>query len=79
MAHLDEDAMIRQVLSSMGLASTEYDDSVVTVLAEYARRYASEILCDSMDYAEHAQRTEIEPQDVKLAVNLSDVSTIFIS
>lgn len=35
--------------------------------------FASELLCDAKDYADHAERLDIVVEDVKLAVKLSDM------
>jgi histone H3/H4 len=47
--------MFINVLKSMGIQS--YDPKVTTALSEYARRYATSLLTDAQDFAEHARRT----------------------
>lgn len=72
----DDAAMIEHILQSMGIKSSQYNESVVLALSEYARRFAAELICDAKDYSVHANKDEIEPSDVKLAINLAEVSSI---
>mmetsp|Transcript_8924 Transcript_8924/g.14835 ORF Transcript_8924/g.14835 Transcript_8924/m.14835 type:complete len:192 (+) Transcript_8924:147-722(+) len=66
----EDDAPFLRILESMGI--DKYDPLVPTALNEYATRLASELLKDARDYAAHAGRSDIEADDIKLAVKLSD-------
>jgi hypothetical protein len=49
-----------------------YDPLVLSALSEYAKRLATDILCDAKDYSSHAGHADIEVSDAKLALKLYD-------
>jgi transcription initiation factor TFIID subunit 9B len=57
---------VESVLRSMGFDSWEAD--VPRQCAELASRYLQDVLTDARVYAEHANRSSIQPEDAKLAV-----------
>jgi histone H3/H4 len=56
----------------------EYDTRVIPQLLEFSYRYVQEVLQDAQFYAEHAGRTEICIDDVKLAIQ-AKVNLAFIA
>lgn len=65
--NVDEKSMI-DILRSMGIEN--FDPALPAALNEYARRFASEILCDAKDYSVHACRNEINSSDLATALKL---------
>ncbi|CAM9277065.1 unnamed protein product [Ectocarpus sp. 4 AP-2014] len=55
-----------QLLKDVGV--TSYEPRVVSHLVDRMRRYTREVLIDARDYADHAGRTDLGMQDVRLAV-----------
>ncbi|CAM9626059.1 unnamed protein product, partial [Ectocarpus sp. 12 AP-2014] len=55
-----------QLLKDAGV--TSYEPRVVSHLVDRMRRYTREVLIDARDYADHAGRTDLGMQDVRLAV-----------
>jgi len=58
--------VVLSVLKSMGVE--ECDDRVVHQLLEFMYRYVGEVLGDASAYAGHADRSTLELDDVKLAM-----------
>eukprot|EP01040_Poterioochromonas_malhamensis_P005287 gene5287-5670_t len=67
----DDEKGIIEILKSMGI--DQFDPMVPVALNEYARRFVAELLCDAKDYSIHAKKTDLDAEDVKLAIKLSDV------
>ena len=65
---------IETILKSMGVENAE--PLVAVALQEYANRFASNLLCDSRDYATHAGHADIEVSDAKMAIAMSDVNIL---
>jgi len=68
-----ESEMLKEIVDSMGIK--EHDPQVLAALSEYARTFAMDVLCDSKDYAVHANRSsgeELTAADVHLALKLCD-------
>lgn len=63
---------MENLLRSAGVDSA--DPLVATALQEYANRFASSLLCDAKDYANHAGHSDIEVGDAKIAVALADIN-----
>ena len=63
-------AEIERILRSMGV--NQFEPLVVSALQEYANRFASELACDAKDYATHAGHADVEINDAKAAVSLSN-------
>ncbi|CAN0073498.1 unnamed protein product [Ectocarpus sp. 8 AP-2014] len=61
----DEKSIVR-LLKDAGV--TSYEPRVVSHLVDRMRRYTREVLIDARDYADHAGRTDLGMQDVRLAV-----------
>ena len=59
------------ILQSMGVENA--DPLVAFALQEYANRFASGLLCDSKDYANHAGHIDIDVGDAKTAITMSDI------
>ncbi|CAN0405160.1 unnamed protein product, partial [Ectocarpus sp. 8 AP-2014] len=57
---------VLQLLKDAGV--TSYEPRVVSHLVDRMRRYTREVLIDARDYADHAGRTDLGMQDVRLAV-----------
>ena len=57
------------------LCVDDYEPDVLEGLDFYARRLASELICDACDYAAHAGRHEIEEDDIKMATELHFVTS----
>ena len=62
--------MFEAILQSMDVAS--YEPLLATALAEYARRYAAELLMTAKDCCLHAGRSRIAEEDIELATELHD-------
>ncbi|CAM9384621.1 unnamed protein product [Ectocarpus fasciculatus] len=61
----DEKSIVR-LLKDAGV--TSYEPRVVSHLVDRMRRYTREVLIDARDYADHAGRSDLGMQDVRLAV-----------
>lgn len=61
---------IEAILKSMGVENA--DALVAPALQEYANRFASSLLCDCKDYANHAGHSDIDVGDAKTAIAMSD-------
>lgn len=59
--------MMALLLKSMGIE--EWEPRVINQLLEFMYSYTSDILKDSVDYAAHAGRKQIDIADVRLAVD----------
>ena len=66
---LTEEEIFIDILHSMGI--DQYEPQVIQALSEYARRITSELLCDAKDYSNHAQKNDIDNDDMDLAIKLS--------
>jgi len=66
---LTEEEIFIDILHSMGI--DQYEPQVIQALSEYARRITSELLCDAKDYSNHAQKNDIDSDDMDLAIKLS--------
>lgn len=44
---------------------------LLLLLSEYGRRITSELLCDAKDYSSHAQKSDIDNDDIDLAIKLT--------
>ena len=60
--------LVTAVLRSMGV--TEYEPRVLHQLLEFLHRYCTEVFHEGHMYAEHAGRSQIECEDVQLALRL---------
>jgi hypothetical protein len=45
----------------------------VSCRAFFRAGFVAELLCDAKDYSVHAKKTDIEAQDIKLAIKLNEV------
>ncbi|ORZ15887.1 transcription initiation factor TAFII31 [Absidia repens] len=54
------------VLQALGVQ--QYDPKVVQQILEYAHRYTTDVLQDALVYMEHANKTDIDLDDVQLAI-----------
>ena len=63
-----EAASVDEILQSMGVDT--YDTPVVAQLMEFKHRWCAEILTEAVLFAEHAGRTEITADDIKLATQV---------
>ena len=59
---------VEAILKTMGVES--YDPRVVNQLLELLYRYVSSVLTDSRMFSEHADKTSIDLDDIKLAIRL---------
>lgn len=72
MAEVGEDVMpkdakiVKELLKSMGV--DDYEPRVVNQFLELWYRYVVDVLSDSQVYAEHAGKSVIDSDDVKLAI-----------
>lgn len=57
---------VEAILKSMGVES--YDPRVVCQLLELLHRYVSSILTDSREFSEHAEKSAIDIDDIRLAI-----------
>ncbi|URE48872.1 transcription initiation factor [Musa troglodytarum] len=60
--------VVKELLRSMGLGDTEYEPRVVHQFLELAYRYVVDVLSDAQIYSDHASKTAIDPDDVRLAI-----------
>ncbi|RRT77745.1 hypothetical protein B296_00019462 [Ensete ventricosum] len=60
--------VVKELLRSMGLGDGEYEPRVVHQFLELAYRYVVEVLSDAQIYSDHASKTAIDPDDVRLAI-----------
>ncbi|KAJ1291836.1 hypothetical protein BS78_02G347500 [Paspalum vaginatum] len=60
--------VIRRILRSMGLKEGDYDERVVHLFVEFTHRYAGDVLREARVYADHAGRTSLEADDVRIAI-----------
>ena len=60
--------LVTAVLRSMGVR--DYEPRVLHQLLEYMQRYTAEVFQEGGEYAEHAGRSQLECEDVHLAVRL---------
>ncbi|KAK1301439.1 hypothetical protein QJS10_CPB12g01785 [Acorus calamus] len=58
--------VVKELLKSMGV--TEYEPRVVHQFLEVWYRYVSDVLSDAQVYSEHAGKTSMDPDDLKLAI-----------
>lgn len=58
--------LISLILQSLGVE--DYDPKVVHQLLEFAHRYTTDVLQDSLIYAEHANKNDIDLDDIQLAI-----------
>ncbi|KAJ2444287.1 Transcription initiation factor TFIID subunit 9 [Coemansia sp. RSA 2424] len=58
--------IIALLLQSHGVE--DCDPSVINQLLEFSHRYTVDVLQDAMVYAEHAKKTDIDMDDVRLAI-----------
>ncbi|EKX49019.1 hypothetical protein GUITHDRAFT_162218 [Guillardia theta CCMP2712] len=58
--------MIKQLLTSMGV--DDHDPKVTQMLLEFAYKYMTDVLKDATVYQEHAQKTDLDLDDVRLAI-----------
>ncbi|KAI9307799.1 transcription initiation factor IID, 31kD subunit-domain-containing protein [Cunninghamella echinulata] len=58
--------IISLVLQSLGVQ--EYDPKVVQQLLEFAHRYTVDVFQDALVYAEHANKPDIDLEDIQLAI-----------
>ncbi|KAI9253581.1 transcription initiation factor IID, 31kD subunit-domain-containing protein [Sporodiniella umbellata] len=58
--------LISLILQSLGVE--DYDPKVVHQLLEFAHRYTTDVLQDSLVYAEHANKSDIDLDDIQLAI-----------
>ena len=66
---LTEQEVFADILGSMDI--DKYDHYVILALSEYAKRITSELLCDAKDYSNHAQKNDIDTDDMDTAIKLS--------
>ncbi|ORZ31855.1 transcription initiation factor IID, 31kD subunit-domain-containing protein, partial [Catenaria anguillulae PL171] len=57
---------IELLLSSQGIQ--DLDEQVIPLLLEFAHRYMADILQESLLYADHANRSNVNLDDIKLAI-----------
>jgi histone H3/H4 len=57
---------LERILGSMEVES--YDPQVLHQLLEFTHRYVAEVLYDARTYMHHAQRTDLNIADVRLAI-----------
>lgn len=60
--------MVKELLRSMGVGEGEYEPRVVLQFLELGYRYVVDVLSDAQIYAEHAGKSAIDPDDVRLAI-----------
>mmetsp|Transcript_41914 Transcript_41914/g.102785 ORF Transcript_41914/g.102785 Transcript_41914/m.102785 type:complete len:162 (+) Transcript_41914:183-668(+) len=66
--------MIGEILASMGV--TDYDPKVSHVLFEFLHRYCAEVCQDATSFQEHANKPELDVDDIRLAIQ-SKVNGMF--
>lgn len=60
--------VVRELLRSMGLGEGEYEPRVVGQFLDLAYRYVGDVLGDAQVYADHADKPQIDADDVRLAI-----------
>ncbi|XP_020582113.1 transcription initiation factor TFIID subunit 9 [Phalaenopsis equestris] len=60
--------VVRELLRSMGITERHYEPRVLHQFLELCYRYVVDVLSDAQVYAEHAGKTNIDPDDVRLAI-----------
>ena len=65
--------LVTAVLRSMGVR--DYEPRVLHQLLEYMQRYTVEVFHEGGEYAEHAGRSQLECEDVHLAIRLRAVAS----
>ncbi|KAM4696724.1 transcription initiation factor TFIID subunit 9-like isoform 3-T3 [Rhinophrynus dorsalis] len=58
--------VMAQILKDMGI--TEYEPRVINQMLEFTYRYVTTILEDAKIYSSHAKKTDIDADDVRLAI-----------
>ncbi|KAK4518269.1 protein phosphatase 2A structural subunit [Mucor velutinosus] len=58
--------IVSLILQSLGVE--DYDPKVVHQLLEFAHRYTSDVFQDSLIYAEHAGKSDLDLDDIQLAI-----------
>ncbi|KAI8888204.1 TFIID-31kDa-domain-containing protein [Backusella circina FSU 941] len=58
--------IVSLIIQSLGVE--DYDPKVVHQLLEFAHRYTSDVFQDALIYAEHAQKNDLELEDIQLAI-----------
>lgn len=58
--------IVKELLRSMNI--DDYEPQVVHQLLELWYRYAADVLTDAQMYSEHAEKSVIDSDDVKLAI-----------
>ena len=66
---IDEEAMFAALVGTMDV---EADPQVAKALAEYARRYAGELLIAAKDYSKHAGKRTLDEEDCVMAMSTLD-------
>ena len=66
---VDEEAMFAALVGTMDV---EAEPQVARAVAEYARRYAGELLISAKDYSKHAGKRAIDDDDCALAMSHLD-------
>ncbi|CAL8265486.1 unnamed protein product [Merluccius merluccius] len=64
---LPKDAQVMiQILKDMGI--TEYEPRVINQMLEFTYRYVTTIIEDAKIYASHAKKSNVDAEDIKLAI-----------
>ncbi|KAI7876159.1 transcription initiation factor IID, 31kD subunit-domain-containing protein [Mucor mucedo] len=58
--------IVSLILQSLGVE--DYDPKVVHQLLEFAHRYTTDVFQDSLIYAEHANKNDLDLDDIQLAI-----------
>lgn len=58
--------IVSLILQSLGVS--DYDPKVVHQLLEFAHRYTSDVFQDALVYAEHAGKSDLDLDDIQLAI-----------
>ncbi|KAG2224164.1 hypothetical protein INT45_000179 [Circinella minor] len=58
--------IVSLILQSLGVEN--YDPRVVPQLLEFAHRYTTDVLQDALIYAEHANKNDLDLDDIQLAI-----------
>ncbi|KAF7727624.1 Transcription initiation factor TFIID subunit 9B [Apophysomyces ossiformis] len=58
--------IISLILQSLGVE--DYDPKVVHQLLEFAHRYTTDVFQDALVYGEHANKTDLDLEDIQLAI-----------
>ncbi|KAL1926746.1 hypothetical protein VTP01DRAFT_5392 [Rhizomucor pusillus] len=59
--------IVSLILQSLGVE--QYDPKVVPQLLEFAHRYTSDVIQDALVYAEHANKNDLDIDDIQLAIH----------